>query len=365
MKKHQWSLLFSISILLLCLLAAEQLLFRSALVSLAVRSALELCAESLIPSLFCFMVLTTFLSSSGLSRLLSIPLLPLSRFLCLPAECGGILLMSMIGGYPVGVKALSDAYQNRQISEQLLQRMLCFCVAPAPSFVIVSVGSRLLDNTMAGVLLYCSQLLAALFLALLSSIGAASTGKMEIFRFLSKQERHSYSQALVEAVQFSSSNMLIMCGYVLLFSVFSALLSQLPLTETAQAFLSAFLEISAGSVAVCKLTHPLKLPILALFLSFGGLSVLFQLKNILKNAPCSMGRLFLSRVCHGALSAVFTAVLMQCFPQAAQSFSSASQPLPIADSHTPLLTGCLIAMLVIFLNSMGKENNSQNKSNRI
>ncbi len=357
MKKYQWDRLLDFVLLLLCLVFAEQLLFQSTLVHTAVQEAFVLCTQTLIPSLFCFMVLSSFLSSSGLIRLLSIPLLPVSRFLCLPAECGGILLMSMIGGYPVGVKVLCDAYKNRQISEQLLRRMACFCIAPAPSFVIIAVGSVLLHNLTAGILLYCAQLLGALFLALVSSIRAASTGKMEIFRFLSKSEHRSYSQALVQAVQFSSQNMLSMCGFVLLFSIFSALLSQFSISETVMAFFSAFLEISAGSVAICKLHHTMTLPILAFFLSFGGISVLFQLKSILEDTPCSMSWLLIGRVFHGTLSAVFMTVLMQCFPQAIQTFSSLAAPTPIADSNTPILTGCLIAMLLMFLWSFDKTNN--------
>jgi len=355
--KHPWELFSKIIVLLLCLLVGEQLLFQGAVVGKSVRAALKLCTNTLIPSLFCFMVLTTFLSASGLNRLLSILLLPLSRFLCLPAECGTIFLMSMIGGYPVGVKALSDAYEKRQISEQLLRRMVCFCVAPAPSFVIIAIGNGLLHNTMIGIFLYLAQLLAALFLALISSIQSASTGKMEIFRFLSQKECASYGHALVQAVQFSSSNMLFMCGFVLLFSVVSALLSQLPLTETMQVFLSAFLEISAGSVSLCRWNHPMQLPILSFFLSFGGISVLFQLKSILGDTPCPMGRIFLGRIFHGALSAVFAAVLLECFPQVLQSFSSTALPMPIADSNTPVLSACLIAMLIIFLTSFDRTNN--------
>lgn len=346
--------LFDLFVLFLCLIFGEQLLFHSAVVRESVEQSLQICVHTLIPSLFCFMVLTSFLSGTGLGKLLSLPLLPLSRCLCLPPDCGIILLMSLVGGYPVGIKALKDAHEQKRISQKQLQRMSLFCICPAPSFVIGAVGGKLLGNQRTGLILYIAQLLAFLFLGLLTSITDESFSRKELCDFLQKPVRQSYSSAVVEAVSFSSQTMLSMCGYVVLFGVCAELLCQLPIPEQLRPLLSASLEISCGAMKLTEIPVPQGLYLLSFFLSFGGISVLFQLKNILSDLPVSFGRLFIGRLLHGTFSAVFTALLLECAPQTFLVFSSAGRPIPVADPSTPILTGCLIGMLVIFLNSLEK-----------
>lgn len=351
--------------LFLCLLFGEQLLFNSSVITTSVRSSLALCVDTVIPSLFCFMVLTSFLSGTNLSRILSLPLLPVTRFLCLPADCGSILLMSLLGGYPVGIKALTDAYQSKQMDEKLLKRMALFCCCPAPSFVIVAVGKRLLGSQTAGILLYSSQVLAALFLGLVTSVLSVGGTRNSICRYLRKPMNKSYGKAIVESVLFTSQTLLSMCGYILLFGAFSALLEQTALPKEAVSLFSAFLEITNGCVQVAGLSLPYKISILSFFLSFGGLSVLFQLKSILGETPCSLRQLFLGRLLHGICSSVFSWILLQSFPQALEAFTPSGKPVPITDSYTPLLTGCLIGMMLILLTSMERGTERENKSSRL
>lgn len=362
-KKQLWNHLPDCLMLLLCLIFGEQLLFNSSVISESIRSSLILCVDTVIPSLFCFMVLTSFLSATNLGKLLSIPLLPLTKLLCLPADCGSTLLMSFLGGYPVGVKTLRDKWEQGKIDENLLKRLAFFCVCPAPSFVIITVGCRFLNNQASGFLLYGAQVLAALFLALVSSVSAAAQSKKELYRFLRQPSHQSYSSALVNAVVFSSQTLLSMCGYILLFGVFSTLLTQSPLPAAVVSLFSAFLEITGGCTHLMELNSPYLLSIFSFFLSFGGLSVLFQLKNILGDCPCSTRWLFLGRICHGLCSAILTAILSQCFPQTISVFTTNDSPIPLTDPSTPLLSGCLIGMILILLSVMerGIRKKKQNK----
>ncbi len=358
--KKRFQLVIDLSLLTLCLLFAEQLLFNSFVVKEALQSALALCVETLIPSLFCFMVLTAFLSGTGLGKLLSLPLLPISRFLCLPPQCGYILLMSFVGGYPMGIKALKDALGQKQISKKLFHRMTLFCICPAPSFVIVAVGKNLLRNEAAGMILYCAQLLSLLFLGLITSITQEVGSKKEMYHFLKKTTSRSYSDAIVDAVNFASQTMLVMCGYMMIFSVVSALLCQI-LPENTAPFLSAALEIASGSAQLAEVPSSYRLAILSFFLSFGGFSVLFQLKSILGSVSCHFSWLLFGRLLHGSLSAFFTILLLQCAPQALGVFQSSGKPVPIADASTPILTLCLLGMLIIFLHSLENLPKKQNK----
>ena len=336
--------------LCLCGLFAEQLLFNSPVISRSIADSMKLCVETIIPSLFCFMVLTSFLSNSSLGKWLSLPMLPLCRLLCLPVNCGAALILCFLGGYPAGVKALSDAWQRGEIDDKTLQRMLLFAICPAPSFVIVTVGCYFLCNQMLGCLLYGAQVLSVLFFALLSSVPASVQSKQKLSRTLFQGESLPYDHALVEAVLFSSRTLLGMCGYIVFFAVLSSLLAQFPLPTEVLTLSSAALEISGACGKLAALSIPHRLSVLSFFLSFGGLSVQFQLKSILGNCPCSFLRIFFGRIAHGLCSAFFTELLFSAFPQTAAVFSADASPLPLSNASTPILSLCLIGMICILLN---------------
>ena len=247
-------------------------------------------------------------------------------------------------------ESTSDAWQRREIDDKPLQRMLLFAICPAPSFVIVTVGCYFLCNQMLGCLLYGAQVLSVLFLALVSSVPASVQSKQKLSRTLFQGECLPYDHALVEAVLFSSRTLLGMCGYIVFFAVLSSLLAQFPLPTEVLTISSAALEISGACGKLAVLSIPHRLSVLSFFLSFGGLSVQFQLKSILGNCPCSFLRLFLGRIAHGLCSAVFTELLLSAFPQTAAVFSADASPLPLSNASTPLLSLCLIGMICILLN---------------
>ena len=98
------------------------------------REGLNLCALIVIPALFPFMALCAFISQSGLSARLGKLLSPVTRVLFhLEGNAGAAILMSWIGGYPVGARSADALYQQGQISLSDAQRMLpdgrsCFVI---------------------------------------------------------------------------------------------------------------------------------------------------------------------------------------------------------------------------------------------
>ena len=124
-----------------CVFCAVFLIMDGQTVSKGVVSGIELCLKTVIPSLFCFMVLTGFLLQSGLYRLLSVPLSPVTKHLFfLPSELGSVVLLSLIGGYPMGAKSIADLLNQHRIEPGCAQRMLLYCCCAGPSFIITAVG---------------------------------------------------------------------------------------------------------------------------------------------------------------------------------------------------------------------------------
>lgn len=100
-----------------------------------VREALAICGNTVIPSLFPFMVVSGFLVHSGTSAALGRIAAPITaRLFRLPGVSAGVILMSLVGGFPVGVKMTAQLLDAGQLNESQAKRMCLFCVNAGPCF---------------------------------------------------------------------------------------------------------------------------------------------------------------------------------------------------------------------------------------
>ena len=96
--------------------------------SQGVRDGLTLCGQVVIPSLFPFLALSSFLVQSGLAQRAGHLLEPITKLLFrLPGAAGSAILMSLIGGYPVGARMTVQLLDAALITQKQAQRMLFFC----------------------------------------------------------------------------------------------------------------------------------------------------------------------------------------------------------------------------------------------
>ena len=128
--------------------------------------------------------------------------------------------MSMVGGYPVGARAVAALCQEGEITPQEAARMLCFCVNSGPAFVLSVVGAGLLRNAQAGVILLASQLSASLLLGILCSLGVSRKQRGKA----TSQKGMGAAQALICSASDAARSMLSMCCFVILFAVLLDLL---------------------------------------------------------------------------------------------------------------------------------------------
>ena len=122
-------------------------------------NGISYCLYTLVPSLFPFMVLSSFIIHSGISKFIGKLLQPVIQFLFyLPGSAGSVIIMSMIGGYPVGARGCMSLLEQGAITQKQAQRMLYFCVNAGPAFIISVVGSTLLQNALMGLCCFSLKL---------------------------------------------------------------------------------------------------------------------------------------------------------------------------------------------------------------
>ena len=97
------------------------------------REGLELCIKTVIPSLMPFFFLSVLLTNRLSGKKISM-LRPLGRILRLPEGAESIFLIGILGGYPVGAQAISQAAQAGSLDRSNAKRMLGFCSNAGPSF---------------------------------------------------------------------------------------------------------------------------------------------------------------------------------------------------------------------------------------
>ena len=137
-------------------------------ISTAVSSALNLCANIVIPSLFPFFVLSMLFIKSGLcekiGKFLSPVLTPL--FNLNSAACV-VFILSLISGYPAGGIGAVTLYKQNGCTKQQCERLLAFCNNCGPAFIITAIGSSMLNNYFAGIMLYIIHIASAALIGII------------------------------------------------------------------------------------------------------------------------------------------------------------------------------------------------------
>ena len=103
------------------------------------------------------------------------------------------------------------------------------------------------------------------------------------------------SETVTESIARASKNMLSVCACIITFSALSgAICSALYLSDTAQAILSGFFEVSSGATQAAYLSNAAHAPLLcASICAFSGLSVHFQIMSACRGKGISFVPFFI------------------------------------------------------------------------
>lgn len=325
------------------------------------RRGLALCGQSLIPSLFPFMVFAVLLSRSRAARPLGRLLAPLCRrVLRLPPKLGPVLLLCLIGGYPVGARVLAGMLDRGEATPAEAEALLSFAICPAPSFAVITVGAGLLGSARAGAVVYGCHLAAGLLLGLWQ----ARRRKIPPAARVESGQVLPFSAALVEATAAGVEGMLAICGTVLAFSAalalgqglgaFAALgglaarLSGGTLSaNTAEAALCLLAEVTCG-LSACRGLSAGALCVLVPFgVSFGSVSVFCQIGALVGGRGIRVGRLMGHQLAHALLCAALAAPLLGRMQPSLAAFAQSARPLL---SPAPVVSAAaLLGMCSLFL----------------
>ncbi len=236
------------------------------------KDGISLCIYTVIPSLFPFFILSSMLTSSFTGK--RIPIIsPISRLCGIPDGAESLLVLGILGGYPVGAQAIADAYEQGQIKKTAAHRLLGFCSNAGPAFLFGMAGT-LFSSAIIPWALWLIHILSALAVGVILPEKNCDTCQL----------RKSAPLTLPQAMERSIHIMATVCGWVVIFRVILAVLNRwvfwfLPLEG--QILLSGLLELSNGCVALHSLqADGSRFVLCACILAIGGLCVGMQTVSV-------------------------------------------------------------------------------------
>lgn len=317
------------------------------------RHGLQLCAETVIPSLFPFMVISELLVASGagefVGRLFS---RPMQKLFGVSGSSVCAILLGALCGFPIGAKTAVALYDRGAIDRAELERLLTFCNNTSSAFLISAVGASLWSSRSFGIGLYCIQLGAAALIGLAGRRRARTSSPTVQL----PQPTVSGMTIFTHAVASSANGMLVVCAYVTFFSsvvgALGVVLDGLSTSPILDALLFGFFELSSGVSAASSLENPLIGALLTAFTAgWSGLSVHFQIMALTDGRGISHRPYLLAKAVQGLLCTAAAVIWLWLAPPidlAPGSAAAAFYPLPDA-----YLRGIQVSFAVSVLIALG------------
>lgn len=258
----------SITLILSCLMMLCCVLYADFMIQGA-SAGVQMCLQSVLPALFPFIFLSGIIKNS-----LPPPSASGNRYGKLFAPGTRMYwLIGVLGGYPIGAKMLNDGAASGTIDGKEANRMLLFCNQAGPAFLFGIVG-RMLDSVIIGLVLWLIQIFASLVIACIVPVRNRISVNMQ------QPEKQSVSSILMQSLK----AMGVICGWIILFKSFLAMLDPLLsryLPGQAQILITGMLEITNGIYQLKQIPDPAIRFILAnLFISSGGVCVALQTAGV-------------------------------------------------------------------------------------
>ena len=322
-------------------------------ISGAVNDSIIRCMDVMIPSMFIFMCISSITVNSGLHSIISIPFRPAAKYIFRLSDSQfGVFMLSLVSGYPAGIKLLADCYNNA-LSKNDFDRLSCFCFASGPAFIIGTISGVLYPDTPAGIIVFLSvtagNILSAVLCGLFSRIPSKEKPRIktdisaECFINSTVSSARAIFQMCVMIVAFSGVlQILKLSGAVNLISEAAAYITGNKV-GTVSSIIACILEIS--NIITLPKNDISMLPVVASLLSFGGICVLIQIIAI-SGGLLNIKKFISVRLFSAFASALFCRLFMKFINiEAVTAFA----PVITHSKFSPLPSVLLIIMTLMLL----------------
>ena len=343
--------------------------------SKSIKTGINYCVNILVPSLFPFMFMAVFTVQSKIFSNPGKIISKITNFLFyLPGCTAPVILLSLVGGYPVGARGVKTLFDQKKINSEQLNRMMCFCVGSGPGFTISLVGTLILHNKLMGLILLVSQILGAFAIGIFCAIRAR---KRNFLIYTENTENDisntNTAQTIIDSTSAVCASIIEMCTLIIIFTFFISIIenaySHIPLFQQSvhlknyeQEIITtaiSFFEITAGCIRSANLKYSFL--IIAAALGYGGICTHMQISAILKNCKFNFKKFCLFRFINSIISLVCAYIASEYFEFSSEVFSNLTKPLSASHSSTIHGSIALIMLSIYFIVSVNFKFYKKNK----
>ncbi|MDQ0177683.1 sporulation integral membrane protein YlbJ [Bacillus chungangensis] len=323
------------------LMAASMIYFPKETFQASIRG-LNMWWEIVFPSLFPFFVISEMLIGFGVVKFLGVLLEPLMRPLFRVPGVGGFAwAMGMATGFPAGAKLTVRLRQEGHLTQMEAERLVSFTNSSSPLFIFGAVSVGFFYNPSLGIILAGVHYLSNTCVGIIMRFHGILTEKMnktskrkrkrllnDAFQALHQtriNNKAPIGKQLGDAVISSIQTLLMIGGFIILFSVINKLLFHLHITAflsklfegilsmfhlsplLSTPFIAGLFEITLGSQMTSQVQEAslMQQAIMTSFiLGFSGFSVQAQVASILAESDIRFKPYLIARVMQACLAAI-------------------------------------------------------------
>jgi len=297
--KRLLSLIFCATGMLLLILDAKTALY-------AASEGISLCITVVIPSLFPLLVLSTMINTT-LSGLKSPVLRPISKLCRIPEGAEPVLLLGLLGGYPVGAAGVRQAYDSGVLKKVEAERMLAFCNNAGPAFIF-GILSLQFEGVGVCLAIWVVQIVSSLVVSMI--VPGCDQRKT------TAPVREPIT--MPQAIPIGLRNMANVCGWVIVFRVIIGFLERWLLwllPQRLSLIVLALLELTNGCLLLSNIEQQAtRFLIASAFLALGGICVAMQTASV--SGTLSLRKYYIGKLLQAVISVVLSALLLLIFPLA-------------------------------------------------
>ena len=272
-----------------------------------VKNGIGICTGSILPSLFPMLILTAFLTYTGIPRKIrSMIFCPIGLISGSSQLCTEVFLFGSVSGYPVGVKTAVALYGQRNVQLKEFQTAALANVNPGLAFSVLIAGKQCFGSVNAGITMYISVCIGNLMLCQLLRGKIKPANRFPVADYKNEQP----SEALVHAVDSAVKSTVSISAWITAFCAAASLFGNV-LTDSPYVF---FTEVT-GAVIYCA--SATGLPMCAFCMAFGGFCILFQLLPELRKLKISVPKYLLSRLLSAVCAYASERVFLYLLPESA------------------------------------------------
>ncbi|MCT4606388.1 MAG: sporulation integral membrane protein YlbJ [Marinisporobacter sp.] len=292
------------------------------------------------PALLPFFIGAELLIGLGVVNFIGILLEPIIKpIFNVPGEASFIFAMSVTSGYPIGVKLITQLRSKGAFSKVEAQRLLSFCSTSGPLFMIGAVAIGMFHNPQLGTNIALAHYLGVIMVGIVfrfykfnkyqsfhkTKSSYIKRAFKELFYSLQNNET-TFGSLLGTAVKNSIETLLVVGGFIILFSVIIRLLTIIGFIKTIsyylqhllfffkldkgiyEALVSGIFEMTMG----CKLLSEIdgisfikQAVLTTMIISWSGFSIHAQAASLISKTDLSTGTYIISKFLHALFSGIF------------------------------------------------------------